>query len=352
LRRAVSSALVRASLPALSRLEPELAHDLALAGLQMLGPLWRGPPVPAGLALRCCGLDFAHPLGLAAGFDKNADCLDALGALGFGHIEVGTVTPRAQPGNPKPRLFRIHNAQALVNRMGFNNKGVDHLVTMLARSRYRGVRGISIGKNADTPLEKAEGDYVHCLRKVYPYADYVAINVSSPNTVRLRELQDRDGLQRIVSALLEARLTLSGEFGKRVPLLVKVAPDLEAKQIAMIARQLRSLQVDGVIATNTSTNLQEFAAVLPPNQQGGLSGAPLHALSVGVIRQLRAALGTDFPIIGVGGIVDAASAVETLTAGANLLQIYTGFALQGHLLIGEILAALAAQHHDRSGPHR
>ncbi len=347
----MSNVLARASLPALSRLDPELAHDLALTGLRLLRPLWRGPAAPSGLAVRCCGLEFAHPLGLAAGFDKNADYLDALGALGFSHIEVGTVTPRAQPGNPRPRLFRIRHAQALVNRMGFNNKGVDHLVMMLARSRYRGVRGISIGKNFDTPIEQAERDYVHCLRRVYPYADYVAVNISSPNTARLRELQDQDGLQRIVGALLEARHALSREFGKRVPLLVKVAPNLDAEQVAAIARALRRLQVDGVIATNTSTDLREFAAALPPNQQGGLSGAPLHPLSIGVIRQLRCALGADFPIIGVGGIVDAASAMETLQAGANLLQIYTGFALQGHLLIGKILAALAAQVHDRSGPH-
>ncbi|MFI4889991.1 MAG: quinone-dependent dihydroorotate dehydrogenase [Steroidobacterales bacterium] len=352
MRRAVSNALVRASLPVLSHLDPELAHDVALAGLGLLRPLWRGPAVPTGLALRCFGLQFSHPLGLAAGFDKNADYLDALGALGFSHIEVGTVTPRSQPGNPKPRLFRFRGAQALVNRMGFNNKGVDHLVTMLARSRYRGVRGISIGKNFDTPIENAERDYVHCLRKVYPYADYVAVNVSSPNTARLRELQDRDGLQRIVGALLEARITLSREFGKRVPLLVKVAPNLDTKQIATIAQLLRELQVDGVIATNTSTNLQEFRDALPPDQLGGLSGAPLHRLSISVITQLRAALGADFPIIGVGGIVDAASALETLRAGANLLQVYTGFALHGHLLIGEILAALAAQGHDRSGQHR
>lgn len=227
--------------------------------------------------------------------------------------------------------------------MGFNNKGVDHLVTRLARSRYRGIRGISIGKNFDTPIDKAEGDYVHCLRKVYPHADYVAVNISSPNTARLRELQGRDGLQRIIEALLEARQPLAQQFGKRVPLLIKVAPNLDAQQIESIVSSLRVLPVDGVIATNTSSDLQKFAHELPPNQLGGLSGAPLHPLSMAVIAQLRSALGPDYPIIGVGGITSAESALQTLRAGANLLQIYTGFALQGPLLIEQILAALAAQ---------
>jgi dihydroorotate dehydrogenase len=336
---------MRATLPALSHLDPELAHDLGLIGLSLLRPLWQARPVPANLSLSCFGLEFAHPVGLAAGFDKNGDYLDSLGELGFSHIEAGTVTPRAQAGNRKPRLFRIRESQALVNRMGFNNKGVDHLVAQLARTRYRGVRGVSIGKNLDTPIENAGGDYVHCFRRVYACADYVAVNISSPNTERLRELQDRDGLQRIVGALQEERIALAGEFGKRVPLLVKVAPDLDAEQIATIAQSLRLMQVDGVIATNTSTNLREFARSLPPNQQGGLSGAPLHRLSVGVIRQLRSALGPDFPIIGVGGIVSAESAVETLEAGANLVQIYTGFAFQGHFLLEKILATLAARSH-------
>jgi dihydroorotate dehydrogenase len=351
-RPSTAAALARVSLPILSRLDPEFAHDLGLAGLGLLRPVWRARPVPAGLRVRCFGLEFAHPVGLAAGFDKNADYLDALGALGFSHIEVGTITPQPQPGNPQPRLFRIRAAQALVNRMGFNNKGVDHLVARMARSRYRGIRGISIGKNLNTPIEKAEDDYVQCLRKVYPYADYIAVNVSSPNTARLRELQDRDGLQRIVGSLLQERLSLTRNFGKRVPLLVKVAPNLDAEQIKAIAQQLRSLQVDGVIATNTSTNLQEFAHELPPNQLGGLSGAPLHRLSIAVIAQLRDALGPEFPIIGVGGIVSGETALETLRAGANLLQLYTGFALQGHFLIERILDALANQSHDRPRQHR
>ena len=343
MRAALSRALTRASLPTLSRLDPEVAHHLALAVLKLTRPLWGMTPAPPRLALRLCGLSFAHPVGLAAGFDKNGDYLDALGSLGFSHIELGTVTPRAQPGNPKPRLFRLPAAQALVNRMGFNNKGVDHLVRMLARSHYRGIRGISIGKNFDTPNDNAQNDYVHCLRKVYPYADYVAVNISSPNTARLRELQEPDSLQRIVGALLEARHALAVRFGKQVPLLLKIAPDLDAQQITGIVQLLRVLEVDGVIATNTTSNLQEFVKDLPPNQQGGLSGAPLHRLSVKVITQLRSALGPDYPIIGVGGILSADGARQSLQAGANLLQIYTGFVLRGPPLVEEILASMAAR---------
>jgi len=340
--RALSSALARLSLPALRRMDPELAHDLGLAGLRLLRPLSRPPAVPAALARSCFGLHFAHPLGLAAGFDKNGDYLDALGAQGFSHVELGTVTPRPQPGNPRPRMFRLGAGRALVNRMGFNNRGVDHLVGQLQRSHYAGLRGVSIGKNFDTPIERAEADYLSCLRKVHAHADYVAVNVSSPNTDRLRELQDRDGLQRIVGALVNERQRLAAESGRRVPLLVKVAPNLHDEQVETIAALLPQMGVDGVIATNTSNDLREFARELPPGQQGGLSGAPLHRLSVGVIAQLRASLGPDFPIIGVGGIVSADDALGTLAAGADLLQVWTGFALRGPALIDEILAALAA----------
>jgi dihydroorotate dehydrogenase len=284
------------------------------------------------------GLAFAHPLGLAAGFDKNGDYLDALGALGFSHIEVGTVTPRPQAGNPKPRMFRA--SSGLVNRMGFNNKGVDHLVARLRRARYAGVRGVSIGKNADTPLERAPQDYLACLEKVYALADYVAVNVSSPNTARLRELQAPDGLSGIVGPLLESRARLQTRHGRRVPLLVKIAPDLDPSQISALAASLRSLGVDGVIATNTTTDLSVLGPEWPAGRRGGLSGAPLHARSAAVIRQLRAELGGDFPIIGVGGIVDGDRAAATLQAGADLLQIYTGFAYRGPALLEEILNAL------------
>jgi dihydroorotate dehydrogenase len=331
--------IAQASLPVLTRLDPETAHDLGLAGLRWLEPLWPELKVAADLAVQCLGLKFAHPLGLAAGFDKNGDYLDALGALGFSHIELGTVTPRPQPGNPKPRMFRVAHSCALINRMGFNNKGVDHLVARLLRSSYRGIRGISIGKNFDTPLENAQDDYRTCLRKVYSSADYVAVNVSSPNTARLRELQAGDGLQRILGGLLEERRALQARFGKNVPLLVKVAPDLGEAEITVLAENLRSVGADGVIATNTSTDL---AVLGSPAPQGGLSGEPLHAKSVRVISQLRAELGVKFPIIGVGGIVNADNAVSTLRAGANLLQVYTGFAYRGAALLEEILRALPA----------
>jgi dihydroorotate dehydrogenase len=335
-------AVAQASLPILTRLDPEAAHDIGLAGLRWLTPLWPKLKVPAQLAVSCFGLHFAHPVGLAAGFDKNGDYLDALGALGFSHIELGTVTPRPQPGNPKPRMFRVPGSRALINRMGFNNKGVDHLVAKISRSRYRGVRGISIGKNFDTPIESAQDDYLACLRKVYAVADYIAVNVSSPNTARLRELQARDGLQRILGSLLEERRALEQRHERRVPLLVKVAPDLDSGQISALAQELRSLQIDGVIATNTSADLSILGKAAGAEQRGGLSGAPLHPLSVAVVSQLRAELGPHFPIVGVGGIVGAADAVETLHAGANLLQIYTGFAYRGAQVIDEILRALPA----------
>jgi dihydroorotate dehydrogenase len=338
LKRA-AAAITAAGLPILTRLDPELAHDLGLVGLKWMRTLWPTWSFPAESSVRCFGLQFAHAVGLAAGFDKNGDYLDALGALGFSHIELGTVTPRPQPGNPKPRMFRIPGHLALINRMGFNNKGVDHLITRLSGSRYRGIRGVSIGKNFDTPIENAQDDYVACLRKVYPHADYVAVNVSSPNTARLRELQDRDGLQRILGTLLDERVALQERHGKRVPLLVKVAPDLNEAQVSELAQQLRSLQPDGVIATNTSSDLNVLGKPLAAEQRGGLSGAPLHPLSLKVIAQLRAELGADFPIIGVGGIVSAANARETLRAGANLLQIYTGFAYRGTELLEELIGS-------------
>jgi dihydroorotate dehydrogenase len=341
MRRRVASVIARASLPILTRLDPELAHDLGLAGLRWLRPLWPALEHPAAMAVRCAGLEFAHPLGLAAGFDKNGDYLDALGAMGFSHIELGTVTPRPQPGNPKPRMFRIPEASALINRMGFNNKGVDHLVAQVSRSRYSGIRGVSIGKNFDTPLENAQDDYLICLRKVYSLADYIAVNISSPNTARLRELQARDGLERILGTLLEERRVLQERYGKRVPLLVKVAPDLAPEQISALARDLRSLEVDGAIATNTTTDRSALVNAPAAAQAGGLSGAPLHPLSMRVISQLRAELGADFPLIGVGGIVSADHARATLRAGANLVQIYTGFAYRGSALLEEIVNALS-----------
>jgi dihydroorotate dehydrogenase len=342
MRHGAASIISRASLPLLTRLDPELAHDLGLQGLRWLRPFWPAQCYAAATSVRCFGLEFAHPLGLAAGFDKNGDYLDALGAMGFSHVELGTVTPRPQPGNPKPRMFRIPEAGALINRMGFNNKGVDHLVAQVSRSRYSGIRGISIGKNFDTPLECAEDDYVTCLRKVYAFADYVAVNISSPNTAGLRELQESDGLERILGALLEERSLLQARYGKRAPLLVKIAPDLTPEQISALARDLRALNVDGLIATNTSTGRSAVAHLPAAAEPGGLSGAPLHQQSVRAIAQLRAELGAGFPIVGVGGIVSADHARATLHAGANLIQVYTGFAYRGAALLEEILDALSA----------
>jgi dihydroorotate dehydrogenase len=340
--RSLATLIAGATLPILGRIDAEAAHDLGLSGLKRLRPLLGTAAKRPSLALTCFGLEFGHPLGLAAGFDKNGDCLDALGALGFSHVELGTVTPRPQPGNPKPRMFRARAIDGLVNRMGFNNKGVGHLVERLAAARFAGVRGVSIGKNADTPLDRAADDYVFCLRKVHAHADYVAVNVSSPNTARLRELQAPDGLERIVGSLLEARAGLEREDGRRVPLLVKVAPDLDAGQVSAIAAGLKALGVDGIIATNTTVDLTPLGPDWPAERRGGLSGAPLHARSLAVISQLRRELGPGFPIVGVGGIVDAARALSTLRAGADLLQIYTGFAYRGPALIEEILNALQA----------
>ena len=342
MRHRAISAIARATLPILLRLNPERAHDIGLAGLKYVRPLWPAQNYPADLSVRCFGLKFAHPLGLAAGFDKNGDYLDALGGIGFSHVELGTVTPRAQPGNPKPRMFRIPEAHALINRMGFNNKGAEHLIAQVSRSRYPGIRGISIGKNFDTPLDDAQDDYVSCLRMVYPFADYVAVNVSSPNTIRLRELQDSDGLERLLAALIAERRVLQERYGKRVPLLLKIAPDLTPEQIHALTRDVRALEVDGLIATNTSTDRSAVGNAPAAAEAGGLSGAPLHAMSVRVIAQLRAELGPTFPLIGVGGIVSADHARATLEAGANLIQIYTGFAYRGPKLLEEIIKALSA----------
>jgi dihydroorotate dehydrogenase len=343
MRRAITG-LAKLSLPLLRRLDPELAHQWGLRALHLAAPWWPPLEAPGPLRVNCLGLKFDHPVGLAAGFDKNGDHIDALGALGFSHIEFGTVTPRPQPGNPKPRMFRFPADQALINRMGFNNLGVDHLVKRLQRQTghaYRGVRGVSIGKNFDTPLESAEEDYLFCLRRVYAHADYVAVNVSSPNTARLRELQARAGLQRLLGGLLEEREALAQRTHRRVPLLVKIAPDLNDEQIGALAEDVRALSIDGVIATNTTVNHALLAAPPEPPLQGGLSGAPLHGRSVAVIRLLRQAIGANTPIIGVGGIVDATHARATLAAGATLLQVYTGFAYQGAALLDEIVRGLA-----------
>jgi dihydroorotate dehydrogenase len=327
-------------MPALRRLEPELAHRVAMGGLRLLRPFWSAPRVSEDIGVNVLGLRFANPVGVAAGFDKDGDYLDAMGCLGFGHIEVGTVTPDPQYGNPRPRLFRVPAANAAVNRMGFNSKGVDYVAHRLERTTFNGLLGISIGKNAATPIEKAEQDYLRCFRGIYRFADYIAVNVSSPNTANLRDLQSHEGLSRIITPLQEERSRLCRTHGKRTPLLVKIAPDLRDDQVASLALELRRLGTDGVIATNTTTNLDGLRGVLPAHHGGGLSGEPLHARSVAVIRQLRSELGSDFPIIGVGGITTATAALATLDAGANLIQLYTGLTYRGPVLLAEILEAL------------
>jgi len=338
--RSAASTLASVSIPILLRLEPELAHRLALNGLRLLRSLWEAPQATADVAVSCAGLRFAHPVGVAAGLDKDGDYLDALGALGFSHIEVGTVTPRPQPGNHKPRIHRIRHARALVNRMGFNSKGVAHVVGQLQRSTFRGIRGISIGKNADTPLEKAPSDYLSCFRAVHRWADYVALNISSPNTTNLRELQTPEGLDAVMSPLREEAARLDREYDKHTPIFVKVAPDLTEGQLSSLAGEIRRLGVDGVIATNTTVDLSTVQGVPSSYLGAGLSGEPLHRRSLAVISQLRSELGSDYPIIGVGGITTAEAALATLSAGANVIQLYTGLLYRGPVLLDEILEAI------------
>ena len=329
--------------PLLFRLDAERAHGLTLRALDRVHALRlsrfiarRATPAPISVM----GLEFPNRVGLAAGLDKNGDHIDALGALGFGFIEIGTVTPRPQPGNPQPRLFRLAQARAIVNRMGFNNDGAARLLMNVSRARYRGILGINIGKNFDTPIERAADDYLYCLRQVYPVASYVTINISSPNTANLRQLQQTGELAALLRILAAERSELAARHGKRVPLAVKIAPDLDGNEIASMAALFVDFGIDAVIATNTTVGREGVAGAWEAQQAGGLSGAPLHALSLQAIAHLRAELGAGFPIIGVGGIVSAPRALETLRAGANLLQIYTGFAYRGPVLIDQVIDAL------------
>ena len=289
------------------------------------------------------GLAFPNRIGLAAGLDKNGRCIDAFGAMGFGSIEVGTVTPLAQPGNPKPRMFRLPEATALINRLGFNNDGLAAFVRNVRQARFRdggGILGLNIGKNAATPIERAADDYLACLAGVYPHADYVTINISSPNTKNLRDLQGDALLDALLAAIAGRRGELAEEHGRTVPIFVKVAPDLDAGQVDALAATLHRHRIDGVIATNTTLARDAVASLRHGQESGGLSGAPLLAASNAVVARFRAALGASFPIIGVGGVTRAADALAKRAAGADIVQIYTGFIYRGPALVGEAARAM------------
>ena len=332
------------SRPFLFAFDAERAHGLGLASLEAayrtgLNPLLAKAPKP--LPTKAFGLTFPNPVGLAAGLDKNGAHIDALLALGFGFVEVGTVTPRPQPGNPKPRMFRLPQHEAVINRLGFNNDGVDALVRNVAKARRaHGLLGINIGKNKDTPNESAEDDYVHCLRKVYGLADYITVNISSPNTAGLRELQEEQALRRLVSVLRDEQEALASHHGRRVPMLVKIAPDLSENDIDAAGRVLGDLGVDGVIATNTTIGREGVEGARHADEVGGLSGAPLLSRSTAVLRMLRTRLPESIPLIGVGGILHGADAATKQAAGATLMQLYTGLIYRGPALIGECVDAL------------
>jgi dihydroorotate dehydrogenase len=329
--------------PLLFKLNPETAHHITLDGLQSaykigLLPLFSKRTVDDPRTVM--GLHFPNPVGLAAGLDKNGVYIDALGALGFGFIEIGTVTPRAQPGNPQPRLFRLPEAQAIINRMGFNNSGVDALIKNVKNSHYKGILGINIGKNFDTPIERAAEDYLIGLRKVYAYASYIAINISSPNTKNLRQLQGGDELDALLSQLKAEQEKLAQQHGKYVPLALKIAPDLDSEQILQIATLLMRHRIDGVIATNTTLSREGVEHLPQHAEAGGLSGAPVRDKSTNVIRQLAAELKGTLPIIGVGGILNGLHAVEKIAAGASLVQVYSGLIYRGTELVAECAAAI------------
>lgn len=333
--------------PALFSLDAETAHEVTLSSLQkayncrltrsLLSTRHTLPGTLMGLALR-------NPIGLAAGLDKNGAHIDALGQLGFGFIEAGTVTPRPQHGNPRPRLFRLPRANALINRMGFNNVGLATFIQNVQASTWRndgGILGLNIGKNADTPIERAVDDYLSCLEGVYPHADYITINISSPNTSKLRTLQRNEALVSLLGPLQERRKTLADRFGRHVPMAVKISPDLTTEQIDIIADTLLQFEIDGVIATNTTVSREAVLGETHANEAGGLSGPPVHELSLAVIERLRTRLGHTYAIIGVGGIHNGKQALEKIAAGANAVQLYTGLIYRGPALVGECLQEIA-----------
>jgi len=335
--------------PLLFALDAETAHGLTLYGLDVahrsnITHLVAKPP--AELPTTAFGIRFPNPVGLAAGLDKNADHLDALGALGFGFVEVGTTTPRPQPGNDKPRMFRLPKHQAVINRLGFNNEGVDSLVRNVQKSGYRGVLGINIGKNKDTPNEKAVDDYLFCLERVYALASYITVNISSPNTQGLRDLQEEATLRRFIETLREAQERLGSQNGARKPMLLKIAPDLSEAELDAIAEVLLAAKVDGVICTNTTIDHSSVASDPHGNEMGGLSGKPLFERSTAVLRGMRKRVGGQLDIIGVGGILNGHDAAEKIDAGASLVQIYSGMVYRGPALVAECVDAIRQQRND------
>jgi dihydroorotate dehydrogenase len=324
--------------------DPETAHGLALEGLR----LGHGIGATSFLCktihqpVTVMGLEFPNPVGMAAGMDKNGEYIDALGSVGFGFIEVGTVTPRPQPGNPKPRVFRIEQANAMINRLGFNNKGVDYLVQQVQKRKFEGILGINIGKNFDTPNDEAADDYLVCLEKVYPYADYITVNISSPNTKGLRDLQDAEQLDGLLGTLNRKRRELADQHQKQVPLVVKVAPDLEDEQIRGIAEVVVRNEFDGLIATNTTISREAVKGMRYADEQGGLSGAPVKDKANHVLAAFRAALPAGIALIGTGGITSGEDAAEKIRLGADLVQFYTGFVYKGPDLVTDCLRAIAA----------
>lgn len=336
--------LYQAARSLLFKLDPETAHDLSLNSLNLmssigLNSLFRIKTM--SLPVEVMGIKFPNPVGLAAGLDKNGIAIDGMASLGFGFIEVGTVTPRPQPGNPQPRLFRIPERQAIINRMGFNNQGVDALLKNIEKSRYDGILGINIGKNFDTPVENATDDYLICMRKVYDKASYITVNVSSPNTPGLRTLQFGDSLNELLAALKTEQARLAQLHGKYVPIAVKIAPDMSEEEFALVAASLKSYEIDGVIATNTTLSRAGVEDSPVAQEAGGLSGVPVRNAATKAIRILARELDGALPIIGVGGITNGFDAAEKIEAGASLVQVYTGFIYRGPELISESVKAIA-----------
>jgi dihydroorotate dehydrogenase len=329
----------------LFKLSPETSHDLSLDLIGAGGRLGLNGlmcKAPASLPVTVMGLQFPNPVGLAAGLDKNGAAIDGFAQLGFGFVEIGTVTPRPQPGNPKPRIFRLPNTEAIINRMGFNNLGVDHLLNRVQAARFKGVLGINIGKNFDTPVERAVDDYLICLDKVYAHASYITVNVSSPNTPGLRSLQFGDSLKQLLEALSKRQQELTLAHGKRVPLAIKIAPDMTDEETVLVAAALIESGMDAVIATNTTLSREGVAGLPHADEAGGLSGAPVREKSTHTVRILAGELAGRMPIIAAGGITEGRHAAEKIAAGASLVQVYSGFIYKGPALIRESVDAIAA----------